>query len=552
MADKTLTEVKKIFGNDKIFETETAFLVNVFGKYQANITFVVSKNFEGNPLEFRRDNPTCDMLAGMNIDFGGETSVLFGDFWTSKKGGACFRPKSVESAQHVLIRCGWGGAFSRTRGIGSAGGGLYYRRAASNGGGAGSDYLVVPIGYYRVVRDAEIDGDTPAAAPDFAARAVAIRAQFAQCDRAQADKAAAAVSAKHAAEVASVAAKAAGLGDRLVAVNRRRAVLGELEFELKDAHFGFYFSGWSRPARESLYTEAAVAAAECEVTQVEEKAALKTALHQLRVDLGTVVETAGCQLGIPDYLDSSFARLSLEAKDLENMSRGFSVSREGIEELRLALPQFLAEVEAKRAETRAKEEKEALEQRLREQGCPTDFTCRHERGHGKTHRQCWVIQPDGKEREADDEVIERHKHVATVWRVIRPGEIALVWEKSSAASNHRFTVEHLLAENPTDAQVETICAILEGIEERWESARGLASGALSPDVGDGWLHPVTGKSLTRGFKTSRQQREVGQSPIVRPNLDEPIKPALLAKSVAEGGERASLDALAALRARFGK
>lgn len=215
----------------------------------------------------------------------------------------------------------------------------------------------------------------------------------------------------------------------------------------------------------------------------------------------------------------------------------------------------IEEREAEAAMRKAAEEKlmakEVEEQHLRERGYPTDFTCHHERGHGKTHRQCWVIQADGRERESDHNLYERHKHVATVWNVIKPGEIALMWEKGSAASNHYFTVVHM-PDTLTREQVETICAILEGIEEAWKGACGLASGILSPNVGDGWLHPETGRSLTLKFKTRRQQIESGRLPEFQSDLDAPIEPIRVAKSVAEGGELASQEALAALAARFKK
>lgn len=95
MADKTLAEVKEILRTDKIHEVSTAFLVNDFGKYRPNITFVIPKEFEGSPITYRSDEPTKQMLANMNIGFGGEISVLFGDYWKSQKGGACFRPKPI-------------------------------------------------------------------------------------------------------------------------------------------------------------------------------------------------------------------------------------------------------------------------------------------------------------------------------------------------------------------------------------------------------------------------------------------------------------------------
>lgn len=399
----------------------------------------------------------------------------------------------------------------------------------------GVDYIVVPVGFYRVVYDAEIDGEASTMTPNFADRAKAIREEFTRFDQEQSEKADAAAKAKAEAEVASQEAKLSGLGKRVEAVNRRREAVGQLPYEVGKTSFGFA-SSYSSNVR--LYTEANVAAVEREVTQLEEKAALKAAVEELRANVGPTVEAKGCQLGTPDYLDSSFAQLTLEAKDVE-LRRIFPCSLEGIDELKAAWPEFLIEAEAKRAEAKAAADKGAEEQWLREQGYPTDFECVHERGHGNTHRQCWVIQPDGREREADEEVHPRQKHVATKWNIIRPGEIALMWEKRTNAGGHCFTVVHILCEKPTDEQAETICAILEGIEQRWEGARGLASGISSPNVGKGWLHPQTGKSLTPGFRTSRQLREAGESPVEQLDLDAPI-------------QAVSADQLAKLRERFNK
>ncbi len=547
MANKTLAEAKEILRTDQIHEVDTAFLVNDFGKYRPNITFVIPKEFERSPITYRSDEPTRQMLANMNVEFGGETSILFGDYWKSQKGGACFRPKPIAEAEHVLIRCGWGGAFNRTRGIGYVKDVPYYRRAASNGGGVGSDYLVVPVGFYRALHSEEIDGAKSSATPNFAERAKALRETFANFDQEQSDKADAAAKAKAEAEAASREAKLSGLGERVEVVNRRREAIGQLPYEVGETAFGFT----SSYSNTRLYTEANVATVEREVTQLEAKATLKAAAEELRANFGPTVEAKGCLLGIPDYLDSSFAQFTLGAGDVE-LQKSFRCSLEGIDELKAAWPEFLAEAETKRAEAKAAADKEAEEQRLREQGCPTDFICHHERGHGKTHRQCWVIQADGREREADRKQLERHKHVATVWNVVRPGEIALMWEKRSRAGMHHFTVVHMLCKNPTEEQVETLCAILEGIEKGWEGARGLASGALSPNVGEGWLHPETGKSLTPGFRTSRQLLEAGKRPVEQPDVDAPIQAVPPVKAVAEGGDAASTDQLARLREHFGK
>ena len=85
-----------MFG-DNCHEIDDGFIVNRFGKYQPNITFVDKKEMELNatgsliiPLGFVMDNEATD---SMNMDFDGDAEFMFGDFWQSRKGGACFRPK---------------------------------------------------------------------------------------------------------------------------------------------------------------------------------------------------------------------------------------------------------------------------------------------------------------------------------------------------------------------------------------------------------------------------------------------------------------------------
>lgn len=163
----TLAEVKAYFDEERCFETETGFLVNYFGKYRPNITFIVPKVYDLdkngkpiNPLHYVEDREVTD---NMNLDFDGSASFIFGDFWRSKKGSACFRPKSPMKAKHLLIRVDWGGCFNSHRGnysddIRSIDGVLYFRRASSNGGGSGYDYWVLPVGYTRVIHDEEVDG----------------------------------------------------------------------------------------------------------------------------------------------------------------------------------------------------------------------------------------------------------------------------------------------------------------------------------------------------------------------------------------------------------
>ena len=192
----TLAEVKEFFENDYCFETETCFLVNDFGKYRPNITFVISKIFDLgkngkpiNPIAFTEDREVTD---NMNLNFNGSASFLYGDFWTSKKGGACFRPKNPMEAKHLLICVDWGGCFNDHRGnwgIDGIDGVLYFRHAKSNGGGMGCYYWVVPVGFFRSFYDPEFDGDIkPDHTVDFEQRAKTYRKKHADLQKAKAEE----------------------------------------------------------------------------------------------------------------------------------------------------------------------------------------------------------------------------------------------------------------------------------------------------------------------------------------------------------------------------
>lgn len=164
----TLADVKDLLNSQKCFETETYFLVNMYGKYDPNLCFVLDKYFQLdgnadpiNPIEYIGDKEVSD---NMNMDFNGTTSFMFGDYWVSKKGTKCFKIKPPVEAKHMLMRIDWGGAFNRTRGldndiVNSIPEILYYHKASSNGGGTGYDYLVVPVGFSKSLYDEEFDGE---------------------------------------------------------------------------------------------------------------------------------------------------------------------------------------------------------------------------------------------------------------------------------------------------------------------------------------------------------------------------------------------------------
>lgn len=156
----SLEEAKKNYESEKIFPIDrTCFLVNMFGKYKPNMSFIVPVEHhldrDGNYISFLKYKEADEkIIDALGVDFNGNgvPEILFGDFWHSKKGGACFRPKNPKAANHLLLKVTWGGAFSKHRGQYEAedGGGQaylaeYFRRAKSNGGGQGYDYYVFPL-----------------------------------------------------------------------------------------------------------------------------------------------------------------------------------------------------------------------------------------------------------------------------------------------------------------------------------------------------------------------------------------------------------------------
>lgn len=152
-----LAEVKALFDSELVFETRDCFLVKQFGKYLPNLVFVLSKEFsldkDGKPIspvKFVRDVNVTD---NMNLVFNGDPKILFGDYWISRKGSRCFRPKNPLDAKHLLVKVSWGGADETHGSRGNypediPGGVCYFRHARSNAGGMGYDYWVVPVDYH--------------------------------------------------------------------------------------------------------------------------------------------------------------------------------------------------------------------------------------------------------------------------------------------------------------------------------------------------------------------------------------------------------------------
>ena len=137
-----LTDMKWI-----IVLSDWKFLVNQYGKYQPNLSFITSIP----KLLFERASS-----KDLNFDEW-NFAVIYWEFFISKKGTKCFRVLPRESAKHVLIRDDWWGAFNkyrwRTLPEEKA---LYYRRASSNWGWSGYDYWVYDVNFRNEVSEDDI------------------------------------------------------------------------------------------------------------------------------------------------------------------------------------------------------------------------------------------------------------------------------------------------------------------------------------------------------------------------------------------------------------
>lgn len=291
----TLAEAKAYYDEERCFETETGFLVNDFGKYRPNITFVVPKTYDLdnngnpiNPLHYIEDREVTD---NMNLDFDGSASFIFGDFWRSKKGGACFRPKNPMQAKHLLIHVGWGGCFNSHRGnysddVKGIDGLLYFRRASSNGGGAGCDYWVLPVGYTRVIHDEEIDGSAQSNHTAlFEQKAKAYRKKHADLQKKAVEEADTYLKEKAASEEVSRASREKFI-PRLTEI---QAELAELHQPKKFGRYGVdeisfgetYFKvGWD----QYLYSEESLAKAEAYLVRMREWVTGEEAKKQAKAD----------------------------------------------------------------------------------------------------------------------------------------------------------------------------------------------------------------------------------------------------------------------------
>ena len=123
------------------------FLINSYWKYQPNLSFINSVP----EVKFEDEDKETFNLPEWSF------SVVYWDFFISKKWTKCFRILPKEKAKHILICDDWGWAFNKYgwRTLPEEWS-LYYRRASSNGWWMGNDYGVYPIDWKYSLSEEDI------------------------------------------------------------------------------------------------------------------------------------------------------------------------------------------------------------------------------------------------------------------------------------------------------------------------------------------------------------------------------------------------------------
>src|SRR6056297_2330503 len=142
------------FGKDAFRVKKGKVLVNKYGKYKPNITFILPRQSSGGEYV---DEPE-ELVKRMNVTYkGNSVDAIRGDYRISRKGKSVF--EISENGKHVLLAFNWGGAFGKGKGdttnIPKADI-IYTRNAKSNGGGSGMFYTVLPYNYQVLISEEDL------------------------------------------------------------------------------------------------------------------------------------------------------------------------------------------------------------------------------------------------------------------------------------------------------------------------------------------------------------------------------------------------------------
>lgn len=490
----TINEARKLFDSEKVFATDSGFIFNDFGKYRPNLTFVLDREFcldkDGkvvNPIQYIKDHEVTDSF---NLDLNGEAKILFGDFWRSRKGGACFRPKDPKGAKHILVRVDWGGAFNRSRGFNGDGvadrGAMYFRVASSNGGGSGYDYWILPVGYvhqhgtqvYRIdwesakaycEKHSQLQADQRAEA-DHNYKRKLLNEEMSRRNR------------------ETIAPRLEEIEQELAKLRKRYPRVTKINLEETGFRYG-------QATLLLLYTQENLADAEATLVRQTEwvatldaqKLAEQRAYEEFAPKFEALQERAEA-VGFAIQANHDEVRLILDSSNYVKDSYSYDV----LEKFEQKIRAEEKKLEAQRQAT-AKLEREA---EAKSMGLPSDIRIWKRTGSRTGCSKGWVIDVNGVDRERDEIFNEnsrraqRYDEGFEIWHQILPGELVIQWSKSCTAAEHECEIVHC-PEKLTDAQIERVAEIQESIEEEWKGLTGLASKKESPSIGDGWLGLLT-------------------------------------------------------------
>lgn len=509
----SVSEAREMLGENS-YEIDGGFITNHFGKYQPNITFVVGKEVELDangklisPLGYIKDKEVTD---GMNMDFDGDPAFMFGDFWRSKKGGACFRPKDPREAKDLLIRVNWGGAFDSHRGTypdeaRRIEGVKYFHRASSNGGGSGYDYWVVPVGFYRSRSFSDIDGHSKAGSIP-KQQETRIREKHALFKEKRSKE-------NDTAYRARLAKEEKSRENRDAIVPRLQEISKAIEEIYASQKFGNYRAPspvklgdtyFEFESRRYLYTEESLAEYEKAlshhreyISENEAKAQLiadvKADIEETYPDLSSRFDKVGWEISLkdspPNYASIQITKESSSFWGGSDKLYEFPFTKEGAEACIKVLEGKEEELQKKiEAEEAARKLKEAQKE-AKEMGLPSDVKIWNRSG-ATNAGQGYVITPDGMDRpcdriEGDSRRIQRYGEGYEVWDQIMPGELVLEWGHAYTAAPHDFKVIYR-PEQITEAQLERVAEIQNRLEEKFFGKAGLTGTRSCPSIGQGW------------------------------------------------------------------
>lgn len=304
---------------------------------------------------------------------------------------------------------------------------------------------------------------------------------------------------------------------QLEAINSRLKACGETQYQLGETFFVMEETGWGACTIRHLYTEEAVAKAEARATGAEEKRAMREAKATWEPQFKEAAQGYSFPEGKDAWGDSSLRFYgNVVSVGIKTDGKSYEYSEEGFAQFKADLPAYeekyqeilreKAEAEAKakakaeeearraQAEAEAKAKKEAAEAEAKELGLPSNIRLWHRDG-ATNAGEAWVIGPNGMERECDfvDTMVcgsnSKRYHQSYegdhVWNQILPGELVLYWSHAYTAAPHKFVVIYR-PETLTEAQLERVAEIQNGIEEQFLGKAGLVSTRSCPSIGQGW------------------------------------------------------------------